>query len=60
MAIVIFFVNEIISQRKVSRLSTDYDYYDHKMILENAELIVDTRKAFKNIPEDDPLKLFKA
>ncbi len=38
-------------------LSTDHSYYDHKLILESASLIVDTRNAFKDYKSK---KIYKA
>lgn len=38
-------------------LSTDHSYYDHKMIYDNAKIIVDSRNAFKKFKGK---KLFKA
>ncbi|MEB2330033.1 MAG: nucleotide sugar dehydrogenase [Ignavibacteriaceae bacterium] len=38
-------------------LSTDHSYYDHKIILENSSLIVDTRNAFKKFKNK---KIYKA
>lgn len=38
-------------------LSTDHSYYDHKTILQNAKVIVDTRNAFKKFKSK---KIYKA
>ncbi|MDZ4713514.1 MAG: nucleotide sugar dehydrogenase [bacterium] len=38
-------------------LSTDHTYYDHKLIFDNAKIIVDTRNAFKKFKAK---KLYKA
>jgi UDP-N-acetyl-D-glucosamine dehydrogenase len=46
-----------ISKYDLILLSTDHSYYDHKMILNNAKLIVDTRNAFKKFKSK---KIYKA
>ena len=48
---------ENISKYDLILLSTDHSYYDHDMIFNNAEIIVDTRNAFKNFKGK---KLYKA
>jgi len=48
---------EMIKGYDLVLLSTDHGYYDHKMIFDNAKILVDSRNAFKDFSDK---KLYKA
>jgi UDP-N-acetyl-D-glucosamine dehydrogenase len=48
---------EVVAKYDVVLLSTDHSYYDHDMIFKNAQIIVDSRNAFKKFKGK---KLYKA